>query len=97
MLFGVATCVSQAPPKSKIIQSMRSDLRAALLVGFLDGRNRAIVIAESLARVIAAIRITSVCWQIAADFSPPKTQKLFLRDPAFVALRLESCDWRSCV
>ena len=26
-----------------------------------DGRNRAIVIAESLARVIAAIRITSVC------------------------------------
>ena len=29
----------------------------------LDGRNRAIVIAESLARVIAAIRITSVHWQ----------------------------------
>ena len=29
----------------------------------LDGRNRAIVIAESLARVIAAIRITSVCWR----------------------------------
>ena len=28
-----------------------------------DGRNRAIVIAESLARVIAAIRIASVCWQ----------------------------------
>ena len=29
----------------------------------LFGRNRAIVIAESLARVIAAIRITSVRWQ----------------------------------
>ena len=29
----------------------------------LDGRNRAIVIAESLARVIAAIRITSVGWR----------------------------------
>ena len=29
----------------------------------LDGRNRAIVIAESLARVITVIRITSVCWR----------------------------------
>ena len=29
----------------------------------LDGRNRAIVIAESLARVIAAIRIASVRWR----------------------------------
>ena len=29
----------------------------------LDGRNRAIVIAEPLARVIAAIRITSVRWR----------------------------------
>ena len=29
----------------------------------LDGRNRAIVIAESLARVIAAIRIASIRWQ----------------------------------
>ena len=31
-------------------------------LGSLDGRNRAIVIAESLARVIAAIRIASVRW-----------------------------------
>ena len=31
--------------------------------GCLDGRNRAIVIAESLARVIAAIRMASVCWR----------------------------------
>ena len=29
----------------------------------LDGRNRAIVIAELLARVIAAIRIASVRWR----------------------------------
>ena len=29
----------------------------------LDGQNRAIVIAESLARVIAAIRIASVRWR----------------------------------
>ena len=29
----------------------------------LDGRNRAIVIAESLARVIVAIRIASVRWR----------------------------------
>ena len=29
----------------------------------LDGRTRAIVVAESLARVIAAIRVTSVRWQ----------------------------------
>ena len=31
--------------------------------GRLDGRNRAIVIAESLARVIAVIRIASVRWR----------------------------------
>ena len=36
----------------------------------LDGRNRARVIAESLARVIAAIRITSVRWGY-RDFWPP--------------------------
>ena len=40
----------------------------------LDGRNRAIVIAESLARVIAAIRIASV--RSLAVISPPKTQEL---------------------
>ena len=32
-------------------------------VASLDGQNRAIVIAESLARVIAAIRIASVRWR----------------------------------
>ena len=37
--------------------------------GGLDGRNRAIVIAESLARVISAIRITSVRWQ---SYLPPE-------------------------
>ena len=35
----------------------------------LDGQNRAIVIAESLARVIAAIRIASVRWR---SYLPPK-------------------------
>ena len=60
----------------------------------LDGRNRAIVIAESLARVIAAIRITSIRWR---SYLPMKTQTLVLIDPAFVALRFESRDWRSLV
>ena len=60
----------------------------------LDGRNRAIVIAEALARVIAAIRITSVRWR---SYLPLKTQNLVLVDPAFVALRFESLDWRSLV
>ena len=61
---------------------------------FLDGRNRARVIAESLARVIAAIRITSIRW---CSYLPLKTQNLVLVDPAFVALRFEACDWRSLV
>ena len=61
-------------------------------VNSLNGRNHAIVIAESLARMIAAIRITSARW-----WPPPQTQRLVLRDPAFVVLRFESCDWRSCV
>ena len=43
--------------------------------GTLDGRNRARVIAESLARIIAAIRITSVRWQ---SYLPLKTQHLVL-------------------
>ena len=60
----------------------------------LDGRNRAIVIAESLARVIAAIRITSACWR---SYLALKTQNLVLIDPAFVALRFESRDWGSLV
>ena len=54
----------------------------------LGGRNRAIVITESLARVIAAIRITGVRWR---SYLPLKAQKYVLVDPAFVALRFE---WR---
>ena len=38
-------------------------------VGNLDGRNRAIVVAESLARVIVAIRIASVRWR---SYLPPQ-------------------------
>ena len=39
------------------------------LLPTLDGQNRAIVIAESLARVFAAIRIASVRWR---SYLPPK-------------------------
>ena len=46
----------------------------------IDGRNRAIVIAESLARVIAAIRIVVFVGDHISP--PPKTQKLVLKDPA---------------
>ena len=60
----------------------------------LDGRNCARLIAESLAIVIAVIRITSVRWR---SYLLPKTQKLALIDPAFVALRFASRDWRSLV
>ena len=50
----------------------------------VNGRNRAIVVAESLARVIAAIRIASVCWW---SYLPLQTtQRLVLTDPAFVVL-----------
>ena len=60
----------------------------------LDGRNRAIVIAEALAGIIAAIRITSVRWR---SYLPSKTQKAVLTDRAFVVLRFGSRDWRSFV
>ena len=53
----------------------------------LDGRNREIVFAESLARVIAAIRITSVHWR---SYLPPRdrNQSSVLIDPALVALAI---------
>ena len=47
----------------------------------------AIVIAGSLARVIAAILTISVRWR---SCLPPKTQNLVLVDPAFVALRFDN-------
>ena len=67
---------------------------ATISVRILDGRNRARVIAESLARIIAAIRITSVRWR---SYLPLKTRNLVLVDIAFVVLRFESRDWRSLV
>ena len=79
--------------------SRRQDLRPgknpiqASIVADLDGRNRARAIADSLARVIAAIRITSVRWR---SYLPLKTQNLVV-DPAFAALRFESRDRRSLV
>ena len=60
---------------------------------YLGGRNRVIVVAESLARVIVAIRIASV----RRSSYPPKSQDLVLVGPAFVALRFEFRDWRSLV
>ena len=63
-------------------------------ISTLDGRNRARVIAESLVRVITAIRITSVRWR---SYLLQKTQNLVLVDPAFLALRFESRDWRLLV
>ena len=60
----------------------------------LDGRNRARVIAEPPARIIAAIGIASVRWR---PYLLPTTQNMVLVDPAFVALRFESRDWRSMV
>ena len=50
----------------------------------LDGRNRARVVAESLGRVIAAIRITSVRWW---SYLSPKH-----RYWSFEALRSLRCD-----
>ena len=66
----------------------------ALSLCFLEGQNPAIDIAESLARVIAAIRMTSVRWQ---SYLIPKAQKSVLVDNAFLVLRFESRDWRSLV
>ena len=76
-----------APRSTFTTASMISDT-------ILDGRNCERVIAESLARVTAAIRIASVRWR---SNLPPETQKLVLTDPAFVVLRFESRDWRSFV
>ena len=53
-------CFSQQPPISRHL---------SLPVVLLDGRNRAIVITESLARATAALRIASVRWR---SYLPPK-------------------------
>ena len=45
--------------------------RGIWLIRSLDGRNHVIVIAESLARVIVTIRITSVHWR---SYLPPNTE-----------------------
>ena len=89
-------CCGQKAPNPKRGTSLNS---GCFPLENLDGRSRAIVIAESLARVIAAIRIASVRWSsyIYTHIYPPKTQDLVLIGPAFVALRFESRDWRSLV
>ena len=71
---GICSCFSQASflcTRDKILGNLGvspwdnekgKEKRAMELIVDLDGRNRDIVIAESLARVIAAIRIASVRW-----------------------------------
>ena len=71
----------------------KSGAFASLTLLVLDGRNRAIVIAEPLASVIAAIRTTSVHWW---SNLPQNTQNSVLVDPVFVVLQFALCDWRSC-
>ena len=80
--------------KVKALEFLRSYVAIQSRIPTLDGRNRAVVIAESLARVSAAIRIASVRW---SSYHPLKTQDLVLIAPAFVVLRFESRDWRSLV
>ena len=60
----------------------------------LDGRNRTIVIAESLASVIAAIRITSVRWR----HIPSQNKEIGPRRPCVrcAAIRIARCGVHSC-
>ena len=62
------------------------DLFLTDYVSDLDGRNRAIVITESLARVIAAIRIASVRWR---SYPPPPKKH---RNESSQTLRSLCCD-----
>ena len=68
---GLSTFMPKSkPPRLDQGKCKADQIAVALLLVFgklwtwgLDGRSRAIVIAESLARVIAAIRIASVRWR----------------------------------
>ena len=66
-----ATKISTTPFPLKLIKFHHLELLGALLRK------------ESLARAVAAIRITSVRWR---SYLPLETQNLVLVDPAFVAL-----------
>ena len=57
------TCADPQQACDQEIRIVAAVWPALRLFAILDGRSRAIVIAESLARVIAAIQITSVCWR----------------------------------
>ena len=85
---------SMSAPSCELRRSPAKSGKVGQSLANLDGRNRARVIAESLARVVTAIRINSARWR---SNLPLKTQNLVLVDPAFAALRLESRDWRSLV
>ena len=64
----------------------------------LDVRNHTMGFAESLARAVTAIRIISIRWQLYSLPPPPKHRdcsSMSFIDPAFVALRFESRNWRA--
>ena len=69
---------------AKHVEDVAAPVVKMARVLFLDGRNRAIVLAEPLARVIAAIRIASVCWR---SYLPPKH-----RNESSQTLRSLCCD-----
>ena len=64
---------AQKQPRGVIFENVEVICCLARLLLNLEGRNRAIVIAESLARVIAAIRIASARWQ---SYLPPQNAEI---------------------
>ena len=63
--FGVGKNFNEkfAPKFAHPVGKVRAKICTKNPLHTLDGRNRAIVVVESLARVIAAIRVTSVRWR----------------------------------
>ena len=89
------TVIGRRGDPKHFIKFLHHGAQVQLNTKSLDGRNRAIVIADSLARVIAAIRITSVRWW---SYLPPRKRG----DWSFVAFCSLCCDfgsrdWRSFV
>ena len=78
---------------TRLLRSSRNPSSLLQSSETLDGRNRAIVIAESLARVIAAIRIATC---VGGHISP-RNIEISPHRPLSVVLRFESRDWRSFV
>ena len=65
-------------------------------LSILDGQNRAIVVAESIARVIAAIRITGI--RLLSYLFPKHRHSIWsLETLRSLRCAVESRDWRACV